>query len=102
VPGCRLSEVNIATTTVELRQKWISQITETVQCLHEWGLVWGDGKPSNIIIDERDDAWLIDFGGGFTDGWVDKELAETIKGDDQALAKIVKALGGDDDIVLQS
>ncbi|KAJ9413331.1 hypothetical protein QL093DRAFT_2073034 [Fusarium oxysporum] len=92
VPGRRLSDVDITTATVEKRQKWSVQISETIKCLHEHGLVWGDGKSSNIIIDEQDNAWLIDFGGGFTEGWVDEELAETKKGDEQALAKIVELL----------
>jgi hypothetical protein len=26
-------------------------------------------------------AWSTDFGGGYTEGWVDKALAETIDGD---------------------
>ncbi|KAM5353509.1 hypothetical protein ACJ41O_000159 [Fusarium nematophilum] len=102
VPGRRLSEIDVANTTAETRRKWVSQIRENIQLLHKQGLVWGDGKPSNIIIDEQDDAWLIDFGGGFTDGWVDKELAETTEGDEQALAKITKLLGGDDDSVFSS
>lgn len=99
VPGRRLSEMNIATTTAETKQKWISQIRQSVQRLHDQGLVWRDGKPSNIVIDERDDAWLIDFGGGYTDGWVDEELVETREGGEQALANIVQSLGGDDDMV---
>ncbi|KAL5611339.1 hypothetical protein FOBRF1_007456 [Fusarium oxysporum] len=64
VPGRRLSDVDVTTATVEKRQKWSVQISETIKCLHEHGLVWGDGKSSNIIIDEQDNAWLIDFGGG--------------------------------------
>lgn len=92
VPGRRLSDIDITATTVEKRQKWILQISETIQYLHKHGLVWGDGKSSNIIIDEQDNAWLIDFGGGFTEGWVDEELSETKEGDEQALAKIVKLL----------
>jgi len=92
VPGCRLSEIDINTVTHETKQKWISQIRESIQGLHKQGLVWGDGKPGNIIIDGQNDAWLIDFGGGFTDGWVDEELADTFEGDEQALDRIVKSL----------
>ncbi|KAH8156985.1 hypothetical protein CIB48_g11260 [Xylaria polymorpha] len=29
-----------------------------------------DGKARNVIVDDEDAAWLIDFGGGFTEGWV--------------------------------
>lgn len=72
-----------------------ADLNESIQLLNKQGLIWGDGKPSNIIIDEQDDAWLIDFGGGYTDGWVDKELSETVEGDEQALAEITKLLYGD-------
>lgn len=99
LPGRLLSDIYVSTTAVETRQKWISQIRETVQRLHKEGLVWGDGKTSNIIIDERENAWLIDFGGGFTDGWVDEELAETIEGDEQAVGKIVEFLSDGDSVI---
>lgn len=92
VPGRRLSDINITSATVEKRQRWTVQIRETIDRLHKHGLVWGDGKSSNIIIDEQDDAWLIDFGEGFTQGWVDEELAETKQGDEQALNKIAQLL----------
>ncbi|KFY04641.1 hypothetical protein O988_00633 [Pseudogymnoascus sp. VKM F-3808] len=38
------------------------------------------------------DAWLIDSGGSFTEGWVDMELKETLAGDEQALKRITQAL----------
>ncbi|KIL93942.1 hypothetical protein FAVG1_02504 [Fusarium avenaceum] len=100
VPGRRLSDINITSATVEKRQRWAVQIRETIERLHKHGLVWGDGKSSNIIIDEQDDAWLIDFRGGFTQGWVDEELAETKEGDEQALAKITQLLNEDNRVSL--
>ncbi|PMB67050.1 hypothetical protein BM221_006712 [Beauveria bassiana] len=45
------------------------------------GFIWGDGKPSNIIVNENDDIELIDFAGGSSLGWVDEPLAETVEGD---------------------
>jgi tRNA A-37 threonylcarbamoyl transferase component Bud32 len=92
VPGRRLSDTDITATTDEKKQKWSLQISETIQHLHKHELVWGDGKSSNIIIDEQDDAWLIDFRGGFTEGWIDEELSEAKEGDEQALAKITELL----------
>lgn len=75
------------------RKKWAQQIEQTLCQLHEIGVVWGDGKPDNILINSvTDDAWLIDFGGSFTNGWVDVELKETLAGDEQALKKIIRAL----------
>ena len=58
--------------------------------LHEAGIVWGDTKPDNILVDVYGDAWLIDFGGGRTEGWVDPDKAETVDGDLQGLERILK------------
>ncbi|KAF5247365.1 hypothetical protein FANTH_6456 [Fusarium anthophilum] len=99
VPGRRLSDA-IAAATAEKRQKWACQIRQSIELLHQNGLVWGDGKASNIIIDDKDDAWLVDFGGGYTRGWVDEELAETKQGDEQALEKIIELLSGNEDVPL--
>jgi serine/threonine protein kinase len=79
-----------STPAKERREKWAAQIRETVDRLHEMGVVWGDGKPRNVVIDSNDDAWLIDLGGGWTPGWVDEELVE---GDEQAVRKILEFLG---------
>jgi hypothetical protein len=56
------------------------------------GLVWGDAKTTNILIDGKVDAWTVGFGGGQTLGWVDYELVGTKDGDLQALKKILEAL----------
>ncbi|KAM3510837.1 hypothetical protein MY11210_005499 [Beauveria gryllotalpidicola] len=72
-----------------LRRQWIAEVTEVVCYLHQYGLVWGDAKPDNVLIDENQNAWVIDFGGGYTEGWIPKNLAGTVKGDLTALAKIV-------------
>ncbi|KAI0529984.1 hypothetical protein GGR58DRAFT_494970 [Xylaria digitata] len=93
VPGDDLRNIRIPVTLEKKRMIWASQISKTVHQLHEIGVIWGDGKARNVIIDEEDNAWLIDFGGGFTDGWVEKELAGTVEGDKQAVQKIVDFLG---------
>ncbi|KAF1735114.1 hypothetical protein CRV24_004033 [Beauveria bassiana] len=51
--------------------------------------LWGDAKPDNVLIDGNQHAWIIDFGGGYSRGWVPKDLAGTANGDLVALAKIV-------------
>lgn len=53
-------------TSSTLREKWNQQLTKAMNCLNEAGIVWGDAKPANILIDEDEDAWIIDFGGGYT------------------------------------
>ncbi|KAF5966169.1 kinase domain-containing protein [Fusarium bulbicola] len=75
------------------RKKWLSQIQDTVDLLHNIGITWGDGKTSNVLIHcETDDAWVIDFGGGWTEGWVDEELSGTVEGDEMAVRKIMEYL----------
>ncbi|UNI17468.1 hypothetical protein JDV02_003809 [Purpureocillium takamizusanense] len=73
VPGEHLRGCDIANLSRERRLKWASQVCEAVGLLHSNALIWGDGKASNVIIDEEDDSWLIDFGGGFTEGWIDAD-----------------------------
>ncbi|ATY66940.1 kinase-like domain [Cordyceps militaris] len=55
-------------------------------------MIWGDVKAENVLIDESNNALVTDFGGGYTQGWVDKALAETIEGDAMGMAKIRKLL----------
>lgn len=59
------------------------------QCWHHRG----DVKSDNVLIDGQDDAWVIDFGGGYTEGWVDKECSETLAGDAQELTNILRLIG---------
>ena len=49
--------------SIELKAKWIDQVEATVRRLHELSIVWGDVKADNVIINEDEDAVVIDFGG---------------------------------------
>ena len=70
--------------SLERKKKWALQVRETVGLLHEIGVVWGDGKPHNVLIHGKtDDAWVVDFV-SYTEGWVDEELMESVAGDQQA------------------
>jgi len=83
----------IAAVPNEQRKKWAVQIGQTVDQLHELGVAWGGGKPDNVLIHtETNDCWLVDFGGSWTDGWVDAELKETSAGDKQAVVNIIDFL----------
>jgi tRNA A-37 threonylcarbamoyl transferase component Bud32 len=77
-------------TPASTKQKWVDQVTGTFTQLHKAGIAWGDAKPDNILIDKNNDAWIIDFGGGYTRGFVEREKAGTIEGDLQGLEKIVQ------------
>lgn len=73
----------------DVRDKWKRQVTGTVEALHRAGIVWGDAKASNVLVDTAGDAWVTDFGGGHTEGWVDRDKAGTVEGDLQGLRAII-------------
>ncbi|TVY23331.1 hypothetical protein LHYA1_G007986 [Lachnellula hyalina] len=92
--GRFLKNKNTEIVAIERRRKWAEQIQRNILLLHGIGVVWGDGKPENVLIhSETDDCYLVDFGGSWTDGWVDAELRETEAGDEQALTRILGFLG---------
>lgn len=76
------------------REKWMAQIQATIHQLHALDIVWGDAKTSNILLDKNDDLWVVDFGGGVTKDWMDKELVGTKAGDLQAMKRILEEISG--------
>lgn len=92
IPGDSLRKAHTPDTPENRRQMWASQISTSVHQLHEIGVTWGDGKASNVVIDKEDIAWLIDFGGGYSRGWVDDDLAGTVEGDEQVLKNMASFL----------
>lgn len=87
IEGQTLNEVSEACESQ--KKKWKHQLRCALQWLHERGIVWGDAKPDNIIVDRNDDGvMLIDFDGGGTDGWVDAEVCGSKRGDLQAEQRI--------------
>lgn len=77
----------------KLKRKWINQIEVMLKAIHQAGVVWGDVKADNVLIDKQNNAWIIDFGGSYTPGWVDKDKMETVEGDLQGLWTIKHFLG---------
>ncbi|CZT12489.1 hypothetical protein WAI453_008919 [Rhynchosporium graminicola] len=71
----------------EQRNRWAAELEDLVKELHAAGLVWGDAKPDNVLVDRMDRLWLIDFEGSYTEGWVDKDNMETQHGDLQAVKR---------------
>ncbi|CZR62566.1 uncharacterized protein PAC_12463 [Phialocephala subalpina] len=91
--GTPLPEITISKAQ---KEKWSRQIEETLEALHTRNIIWGDAKMANILIDEvTDNAWVVDFGGGNTEGWIDLELHGSVAGDIQALERIKKELADD-------
>ncbi|RAL00467.1 uncharacterized protein BO80DRAFT_455699 [Aspergillus ibericus CBS 121593] len=65
-------------TSLDLRKRWDTQVTSTVDCLHEAGIIWGDVKADNVLIDHEDNAW--------------KSRMETVEGDEEGLAQLKEFL----------
>ena len=81
---------SMETFTREQCEVWTKQIHEAIEYLHRKGLVWGDAKPANVLVRDSDSVVLVDFGGGNTEGWVDKDKYETTDGDWQGYQRIVE------------
>ncbi|KAI1744799.1 hypothetical protein F4680DRAFT_405986 [Xylaria scruposa] len=79
-------------TPLAMKQKWARQIEDTLKELHRVGVIWGDAKADNVIIDKENNAVITDFEGGYTDGWVDAEKAGTVEGDLQGFQNIMAFL----------
>ena len=54
--------------------------------------MWGDAKADSFLVDRDEKPWIIDFGGSYTEGWVDLDLNETEEGDEMGVEKVVNAL----------
>lgn len=84
-----LRDVRASSFAASRRKKWARQVRETVQRLHEIGVAWGDGKPSNVLIhNDSNDAWVIDFDGGWVDDWANR----TVERDEEEVRKIFEFL----------
>ncbi|ETI24289.1 hypothetical protein G647_03658 [Cladophialophora carrionii CBS 160.54] len=93
VDGTSLHEVDMDHASSAQRREWKRQIEHSIAQLHEGGIVWGDARPENVLIDKAANAWLLDFGGSSTCGWIDQDLEETIQGDLQGLRRLAEYLG---------
>ena len=76
----------------EKRDAWASEAERMKNVLHAHDIIWGDAKADNFLVDKNDKLWIIDFGGSWTEGWIDPEIKETVEGDNMALEKITNAL----------
>lgn len=87
-----LTEMFDTAVAQEDRERWAREAEAMKEALHEHGIVWGDAKGDNFVVDAEGELWIIDFGGSYTEGWVDPEMADTKEGDDMGVEKVVNAL----------
>ncbi|TVY37851.1 hypothetical protein LSUB1_G005546 [Lachnellula subtilissima] len=80
--------------TSQYLAKWKAQVTATITQLHAHDIVWGDAHPGNIVIDAASDAWIVDFGGGWVEGFVERKKAGTKEGDWQGVGNIFGKCAG--------
>lgn len=86
IPGERLTDVLKRGTPLSVhKQRWAQQLRKSVDALHALGLVWGDGKTSNVVVKGADleaagqgqdeDAYgrLTLVVAGPTGGWMEKK-----------------------------
>ena len=85
--------LRMESTDMATRTKWMSKIEATVRQLHRVGIVWGDVKPDNVMINADGDAVVVDFGGGYTPEYIKPELQNTAQGDLMGLEHTRVALG---------
>src|SRR4051812_7018225 len=51
----------------------------------------GDVHPGNIAIDKNFDAWIVDFGGGWVDQFVDRQKSGTKEGNGRGFEESSKS-----------
>ena len=58
--------------------------------------MFGDAKADNFLVDKDGKLWIIDFGGSYTEAWVEEGKMETVQGDWQGVKKVAGALVGEE------
>ncbi|KAJ6790442.1 hypothetical protein PWT90_03020 [Aphanocladium album] len=84
-----LDRVLMPGTAPEFRKRWIEQLEYTLSALHENRSVWGNAKPSNVVIDVHGDAWLVGFEKDYTGAWIAEGYAGTMTGDAMGMENII-------------
>lgn len=87
-----LTEYMSTSVSQSKRNTWAKEAERMVKILHDNGLVWGDTKADNFLVDKDGLLWMIDFGGSYTEGWIREDLADTEEGDNMGAEKIIAAL----------
>lgn len=89
IDGCPLHKVKGV--TVSQRELLKKGIMDAVESLHSRGVVWGDVKPQNVVVEKNTGKpFLIDFEGVYTPPWVTSDVEGTTGGDRQGAKRILE------------
>ncbi|KAI8632401.1 hypothetical protein F5Y19DRAFT_472430 [Xylariaceae sp. FL1651] len=77
----------------ETKLRWMAQVETTVRQLRTSGIVRGDVKLDDVMIDTEGNAVMIDFGGGYTPDFIPPELQQTAQGDLAGLRRMLDMMG---------
>lgn len=72
--------------------KWRRPVFDAFMDLHTHGIVWGDVHQGNIVIDTQMNVWVVEFGGGRVEPFVNRRIYDTTDGDSHGIEKAFEHL----------